>query len=158
MTSRVIVLPSLDGTAIVDFTANLAFALRPMEVDIVGGIQRELPEHEWVAQVSLAINRTERPLETIHLVAFGETVSRLPAVAFSQRAARRRVQSYVCVNHIPQGQFVDWPDAPVTFVKSDSLLLAEISSTAKLRGWDTMESSHEEVHLAVADAIRQYSL
>ncbi len=158
MTSRVIVLPSLDGSALADFAANLAAALSPVEVDLVGSIHHELPEHEWIAQVSLAISRTDNNLETIHLVGFGETTSRLPAVAFSQRAARRRVQSYVCINHLPQGQFVDWPDAPVTFVKSDSLLMAEISSTAKLRGWDTMESSHEQVHLAVAEAIKQYSL
>jgi hypothetical protein len=158
MTSRVIVLPSLQGEAVADFAANLAFTLRPQEVHTVGGIDHELPENEWLAQVSLAIARTDKAFQAIHLVAFGKTVSRLPAVAFAQRAARRRVQSYVCINDIPQGQFVDWPDAPVTFVKSNALVLADVTSTAKLRGWHLMETSHDEVHHAVADAINQYAI
>ena len=87
-------------------------------------------------------------------MALGASVERLPALAFAQRAARRPVLSYVCVDAVPTGQFVDWPDAPVTLVKTDPLLLADVTSTARLRGWMTVSTTDSETAAAIAEAIR----
>ena len=156
MTSRVIVLPGLDGEAIADFAANLSFSLRPQEVHIIGSIDPNLAEHEWVAAVSLGISRTDKAFQAVHLIAVGEAASRLPAIAFAQQAARRRVLSYVCINAIPQGQFADWPDAPVCFVTSDEK--SELFSVARLRGWTTIHSPRDEMHEVVAESIRSNTI
>ncbi|MEY4323411.1 MAG: hypothetical protein RL410_1192 [Actinomycetota bacterium] len=156
MTSRVIVLPSLDGEAVADFAANLSFMLRPQEVHIIGSIDPHLPEHEWVAAVSLGISRTDKAFQSVHLVAIGDAASRLPAIAFAQLAARRRVLSYVCINSIPQGQFADWPDAPVCFVTSDEK--SEHINIARLRGWESVHAPHDEIHQIVAESIRSNTI
>ncbi|MEY4348134.1 MAG: hypothetical protein RIS43_553 [Actinomycetota bacterium] len=156
MTSRVIVLPSLHGEAVADFAANLSFSLSPQEVHTIGSIDADLPEHEWVASVSLGISRTDKAFQSIHLVAIGEAASRLPAIAFAQQAARRRVLSYICINAIPQGQFADWPDAPVCFVTS--VENSELFNLARLRGWQSIQTSHDELHQVAAEAIRNHTI
>ena len=133
-----------------------SFALRPQEVHIIGSIDPQLPEHEWVAAVSLGISRTDKAFQSIHLVAIGDAAARLPAIAFAQHAARRRVLSYVCINAIPQGQFADWPDAPVCFVTSDED--SEHFSVARLRGWQSIHATHDEMHQVVAESIRNNTI
>lgn len=138
---RVVVLPALDDVDRSSVISEIAQNLPDQELVTLGSIGSELPMNAWIAAVSLAIARSGPAFEGIHLVAFGEAVDRLPALGFSQRAARRTVHSYTCVDAIPNGQFVDWPDAPVTIVQTNPLALAEISNTARLRGWDVIKSS-----------------
>ena len=149
---RVIVLPRLDDESVVDLVESLAEAV-PNEVFSVGSVGDELAENQWVAAVALGIARSGAAFDGIHLVARGAAVNRLPALAFAQRAARRPVLSYVCIDAVPTGQFVDWPDAPVTLIKTNPLLLAEVSNSARLRGWSQVQSSADGVVEAIADAI-----
>ena len=152
MDPRVIVLPRLDDESIVEFVSALA-DLVPNEVLGIGSVGPELPENQWIAAVALGIARSGPAFEGIHLVAIGETAQRLPAIAFAQRAARRPVLSYVCVDVVPTGQFVDWPDAPVTLIKTNPLMLAEVANSARLRGWHRVESSADELTNTVASAV-----
>ena len=149
---RVIVLPRLDDESVADLVTQLA-DLVPNEVVGLGSVGSELAENQWVAAVALGIARSGAAFEPIHLVAVGDTAQRFPAVAFAQRAARRPVLSYVCVDVVPSGQFVDWPDAPVTLIKSNPLMLAEVSNAARLRGWTQAEADPGELPAAVAAAL-----
>lgn len=149
---RVIVLPRLDDESVADLVTALA-DLVPNEVLGIGSVGSELAENQWVAAVALGIARSGAAFEPIHLVAVGETAQRLPAIAFAQRAARRPVFSYVCVDVVPTGQFVDWPDAPVTLIKHNPLMLAEVSNAARLRGWTRVDAGPGELPAVIATAI-----
>ena len=138
---RVVILPALDDVNRNSVITEVAQNLAKQEVVTLGSIGSHLPVNAWIAAVSLAIARSGPAFEGIHLVAFGDAVERLPALGFSQRAARRTVHSYTCVDAIPNGQFVDWPDAPVTIVQTNPLALSEISNTARLRGWEIIKSN-----------------
>lgn len=88
-------------------------------------------EAAWVAHVALAIAQVASA-EPLLLVAAGEAGRLLPAVGFSQRAARRRVAGYVLIDAtLPPAAQMDWPDAPVTYVGH--------SEAARLRGWDVLD-------------------
>ena len=149
---RVIVLPRIDDESIADLVTALADAV-PNDVLGIGSVGSELPENQWIAAVALGIARSGPAFDGIHLIAIGDTAQRLPAIAFSQRAARRPVLSYVCVDVVPTGQFVDWPDAPVTLIKTNPLMLAEVANTARLRGWTRAEATPGELPFAIAAAI-----
>jgi hypothetical protein len=138
---RVVVLPALDDVDRTEMVEVLRVALEPQTVVTLGSIGSELPLNSWIAAVSLAIARSGPAFEGIHLVAFGEVADRLPTLSFGQKAARRIVHSYTCVDAIPTGQFVDWPDAPVTIIQTNQLALAEISNTSRLRGWDFVKTN-----------------
>ena len=152
---RVVVLPALDDLDRSEIVAEVARSLGTQEVVTLGSIGSELPLNTWIAAVSLGIARSGPAFEGIHLVAFGEVASRLPALGFSQRAARRTVHSYTCIDAIPTGQFVDWPDAPVTIIQTNPLALSDISSTARLRGWDVIKS-HSPVE-AIVESITSHN-
>jgi hypothetical protein len=73
------------------------------------------------------------PEPPLTLVAFGAAALLLPAVALAQRAAHRRVASYVLVDPDVPPVSDSWPDAPVTvFIDAT----AEASLLCRLRGWD----------------------
>lgn len=149
---RVIVLPRLDDESVLELVTDIAEVV-PNDVVGVGSVGSELAENQWIAAVALGIARSGAAFEGVHLVALGAAANRLPALAFAQRAARRPVLSYVCVDAVPTGQFVDWPDAPVTLIKTNPLLLAEVSNGARLRGWSQVQSSAAGLVAAVAAAI-----
>lgn len=147
------VLPTLQDHALADFAANLAFALRPTEVHLTGAPNSDLAEFEWVARVAQAID-AHGPAP-IHLIAFQEASQRLDKIAFAQRAARRTVLSYTCVDYVPTGQFSDWPDAPVTIIKSHELALVDLANSARLRGWNFIDASQDSIVTAIATRINQ---
>lgn len=152
MAPRVIVLPRLDDESVAQLVTELADII-PNEVLGIGSVGSELPENQWIAAVALGIARSGPAFDGIHLVAVGDSAQRLPAIAFAQRAARRPVLSYVCVDVVPTGQFVDWPDAPVTLIKTNPLMLAEVANAARLRGWERVESTANDLPAAIAAAI-----
>ncbi len=152
MAPRVIVLPRLDDESVAQLVTELADII-PNEVLGIGSVGSELPENQWIAAVALGIARSGPAFDGIHLVAVGDSAQRLPAIAFAQRAARRPVLSYVCVDVVPTGQFVDWPDAPVTLIKTNPLMLAEVANAARLRGWQRVESTTNDFPAAIAAAI-----
>lgn len=149
---RVVVLPRLDDESTVEVVSQLS-ELLPNDVVGVGSVGSELPENQWLAAVALGVARSGAAFDGVHFVALGAAAQRLPALAFAQRAARRPVLSYVCVDALPAGQFVDWPDAPVTLIKTNPLLLAEVPNTARLRGWTQLTSSPADLPSAIAEAI-----
>lgn len=150
---RVVVLPRLDDESVVELVSALA-ELLPNDVVGVGSVGSELPENQWLAAVALGVARSGPAFDGVHFVAAGAAAERLPGLAFAQRAARRPVLSYVCVDALPTGHFVDWPDAPVTLVKSNALLLADVTNTARLRGWAQVTSSTADLPSAIAESIR----
>jgi hypothetical protein len=80
------------------------------------------------------------------LVAPGDAGRMLPALGFSQKAARRRIVGYVLVDgELPKAGVTDWPDAPVTYVGTRE------SSLAELRGWDVSTEEPAAAIRAIAE-------
>lgn len=108
------------------------------------------PLARWVADLSAAIGRAE-PSERLVIVAEGSTVHGLPALALSQRAARRSIVGYVVVDSdlvMPPDSPHDWPGAPVTYVRTTNA--AELGwRVAQLRGWRL----RRDPVVAVAEAV-----
>lgn len=76
-----------------------------------------------------------QPAPPLVVVAYGSSCAALPAVAFAQRSARRRVGAYVVVEpHAPPGSDT-WPDAPVLAVTTDE----HTAHLCRLRGWETTD-------------------
>lgn len=93
----------------------------------------------WVADQAIAITaaRLDRPLL---LASSGAANRGLPALGFSQRAARHSVVGYVMVDGpvpTPGRATADWPDAPVLYVRSPSAPDLGMGA-ARLRGWRTV--------------------
>ena len=154
---RVLVLPRLDDESDNEFFGALTVELDPQPVMSLGSIGSELPMNTWVAAVCLAIAKSGPAFDPIHLIARGEVAERLAAIAFAQRAARRPVQSYVICDAVPSGQFVDWPDAPVSVVRTNPLLTSHVSTQARLRGWEFVSSSNESAPEDIANLIRAHN-
>jgi hypothetical protein len=90
----------------------------------------------WVAHNAITLT-AEQPTKPILLVASGAAGAMMPAVGFSQKASRRPVSGYVVIDGVlPKPGAADWPDAPVTYVRttSDSGAIAAAREAA-LRGW-----------------------
>ncbi|MEZ5117587.1 MAG: hypothetical protein R2737_15100 [Candidatus Nanopelagicales bacterium] len=110
----------------------------------------------WVAELAVALG-SARPAEPVLLVAHGAGGPMLPALGFSQRAARRSVCGYVLVDGtLPRhGIAPDWPDAPVVALVSTSAsdeVRAE-ALQARLRGWEVVEDA--DVPAAVVAVARR---
>lgn len=90
----------------------------------------------WVAHNAVTLT-AEQPTKPILLVASGEAGAMMPAVGFSQKASRRPVSGYVVINGLlPKPGAADWPDAPVTYVRtSDDAVAVAAAREAELRGW-----------------------
>jgi hypothetical protein len=56
---------------------------------------------------------------------------------------------------VPTGQFADWPDAPVTIIKSHELVLVDLANSARLRGWNFIDASQDDVVAVIAATIDQ---
>lgn len=67
------------------------------------------------------------------VIARGDTVADVPALAFALRSARRPASGYVLVEPAPSSdrQWTDWPDAPVTVITCSD----RAAHSARLRGW-----------------------
>jgi hypothetical protein len=93
----------------------------------------------WVADQAVAITMARLDLPLI-LVSTGAANRGLPALGLSQRAARHTVVGYVMVDGPAAGPSradVDWPDAPVLYVRTPGAQLHGLP-TARLRGWSTV--------------------
>ena len=86
-----------------------------------------------------AINLLDPPPPLV-IVAEGDLALLLPAIALSQRSARRRVSEYVLIDAELPTVTDSWPDAPVTVVTDDSQGAA--ARQGSLRGWRVLR--HEE--------------
>ncbi len=95
----------------------------------------------WVADQAVAITsaHVEGPLM---IVSSGEANRGIPALGYSQRAARRQVVAYVLLEGPlpdPSRAGTDWPEAPVVYVCSCTEP-DESTRSAKLRGWSTVRA------------------
>lgn len=95
----------------------------------------------WIAHNAITLTAAQ-PEKPIMLVAFGTAGQLLAALGFSQKASRRPVASYVVVDGpIPKPGAADWPDAPVTYVGTDTAETPGEARQAELRGWTVEKSS-----------------
>ena len=149
---RIVVLPSLvsDGET-AELVDKLSELLPLQHVVGLGSIGSQLPLQTWIAAVSLGISRSGPAFDGVHLVAIGAAADRLPPIGFAQRAARRTVHSYICIDSLPAGQFVDWPDAPVVLIQASPLATVDAANLARLRGWEVVMQSDSA--RAVAEAV-----
>ena len=104
-------------------------------------------EVRWVTHVAGLLSQTA---DELILVFVGEVSVHAPAIGFSRRSLRRPAVGYVLIDPVmPKigGDYSDWPDAPVTVVltQAASDLAKEASLQAKLRGWEVVTGSVEEV-------------
>lgn len=90
------------------------------------------PQAALSARMCAAINLLD-PLPPLVIVAEGALALMLPAIALSQRSARRRVSEYVLIDPELPPVTDGWPDAPVTVVSSDDA--SDASIQGRLRGW-----------------------
>ena len=90
------------------------------------------PEAALSARICAAINLLD-PAPPLVIVAEGSLALMLPAVALSQRSARRRVAEYVLVDPELPPVTDGWPDAPVTVISSGDS--SDASIQGRLRGW-----------------------
>ena len=95
---------------------------------------------DWVAAAAIAVQAAwqDHTVSTPFLViATGESCSRLPSFASTQRASHRLIAAYVLIDpHQPSRSEHDWPDAPVYVITSD----ADIDRVSRLRGWRVLAS------------------
>ena len=97
------------------------------------------PESAFSARMCAAINLLDPPPPLV-IVAEGDLALLLPAIALSQRSARRRVSEYVLIDAELPPVTDGWPDAPVTVVTDDSQGAA--ARQGSLRGWRVLR--HEQ--------------
>lgn len=104
----------------------------------------------WVATcaVAIAVGGARAP---VLLVAHGGAGVMLPALGFSQRAARRGLHGYVFVNaDLPATGTGggDWPDAPVTYLASADAPPDAVTQ-AQLRGWNVVHVANDALSTAI---------
>lgn len=109
--------------------------------EATSGDDQKLAMAAWVADQAVAITaaRVEGPLI---VVSSGAANRGIPALGFSQRAARRPVVAYILLDGPlpgPSRSGNDWPDAPVVYVCSAGEI-DESTGAAELRGWRTLHA------------------
>lgn len=147
----VVFLPPLPGEqwAWGEYAAEVAAYHHP--VIIVPALSVEQPPTSdadvaaaWVAHCALALAEAAQERHVL-LVASGSSGRMLPALGFSQRAARRKVSGYVLVDaQYPRPGVSDWPDAPVTAMCAPD---SEAARQAELRGWEVYDINQAEAAL-----------
>lgn len=124
----------------------------PRETGQLGGLAADpaTTRARWVAEVAAAI--AQHDAAQLVVVATGAAVGALPALAISQRSARRPIVGYVVVDARLEGTpdpSSDWPQAPVVYVRSpgaDDLGWRR----AELRGWRCLATDPVAAVLDVA--------
>jgi hypothetical protein len=106
------------------------------------------PPEALTARTCAAINALS-PAPPLVLVAHGERVPLLPAVALSQRSSHRTVLGYLLIDPVLPAVTDSWPDAPVTVVSDDDWIVTQ----ARLRGWDLIERDEVPGWMASAGSL-----
>ena len=133
---------------------ELAVALPVVPPGDVDDDPRTAAAH-WVAHLSIAIGQAHAAAPLV-LVVPGRSGALAPALALSQRAARRAVRAYVLIDaalpslpaDAPTGE---WPDAPVHYVASPAAP-PDARRQAELRTW-TVDPIPDLESRMLADAI-----
>ncbi|MEY3696737.1 MAG: hypothetical protein RJA41_387 [Actinomycetota bacterium] len=89
-----------------------------------------------------------------HFVAFKGIAKHLPALQVFFRTNHFRVLSYVCIDELPTGKFVEWPDAPVIYV--DTTDNDENLNIARLRNWEIITTNADELQTAIISCVALY--
>ncbi len=143
-----------------ELSANLQLAgtvavhvLEPVADDASIADERTALAHA-VAHASIELTRVG-PVQPLVLVARGSSAAWLPALGFAQRASRRSVSGYVCIDSLaPRSGTHDWPDAPVTLVCSgDDPGLVDLRDQARLRGWDSVDANSGQASVVASLAL-----
>lgn len=122
------------------------------------GLDLKTATAHWVAHIALNLTQAQ-PTKPILLVAHGVAGQLLPAIGFAQKASRRPVAGYVVVDgDLPKVGAADWPDAPVSYIRTtDGAAAAEAAAktlpvagqeqpqdparVAELRGWTVYDDA-----------------
>jgi hypothetical protein len=62
--------------------------------------------------------------------------------------------SYVCVDELPVGKLVEWPDSPVIYVDTTNNL--ENLNIARLRNWDVVNSTISDLQSDITSCVALY--
>jgi hypothetical protein len=89
-----------------------------------------------------------------HVVAFKGIAKHFPALQVFFKANHFRVLSYVCVDELPEGKLVEWPDSPVIYVDTKNNL--ENLNIARLRNWDVINSDYADLQSAITSCVELY--
>ncbi len=89
-----------------------------------------------------------------HVVAFKGIAKLLPSLQVFFRTNHFRVLSYVCIDELPEGKFVEWPDAPVIYI--DTTENEANLNLARLRNWDIVKSTPADLQNSVISAVESY--
>lgn len=89
-----------------------------------------------------------------HVVAFKGIAKHLPALQVFFRTNHFRVLTYVCVDELPVGKFVEWPDAPVIYV--DTTNNEENLNISRLRNWKIVNTNADELQSAITSCVELY--
>jgi hypothetical protein len=89
-----------------------------------------------------------------HVVAFKGIAKHFPALQVFFKANHFRVLSYVCVDELPEGKLVEWPDSAVIYVNTQNNL--ENLNIARLRNWDVVNSDYADLHSAITSCVELY--
>lgn len=96
------------------------------------GLDLKTATAHWVAHIALNLTQAQ-PIKPILLVAHGAAGQLLPAIGFAQKASRRPVAGYVVIDgQLPKVGAADWPDAPVTFIRTNNANDAASSGSGTL--------------------------
>ena len=101
---------------LVGYSVNTYVVPAPEPAD--PGLDLKTATAHWVAHIALNLTQAQ-PTKPILLVAHGAAGRLLPAIGFAQKASRRPVAGYVVVDgDLPKVGAADWPDAPVSYIRS----------------------------------------
>ena len=89
-----------------------------------------------------------------HIVAFKGIAKHFPALQVFFKANHFRVLSYVCIDELPEGKLVEWPDSPVIYVDTTNNL--ENLNIARLRNWDVVNSTISDLQSDITSCVALY--
>lgn len=137
--ANVVVLP--DGSwpskdALDDVTGRGVPVFSPELADLPADLPPPLADSRRVALIAQWVKRNV-PIGAVVWVAHGDTARLLPGLAFAQRAAHRTVVGYVLVDAVSPAPSLEWPDAPVTWIRTSEAAdeVGQGALSAELRGF-----------------------
>lgn len=112
-------------------------------------LEQNAPDHIQVAQICKHLSQQD--LTNAHLVALPGLAKFFPAIQVFLRANHARVLSYVCIDELPLGQLVEWPDAQVAYIDTTQNL--ENLNLARLRNWHVINTDTSNLQSAVTSCV-----
>ena len=137
--ANVVVIP--DGSwpaadAVAEVAGRGVPVFSPELADVPADLPANLADSRRVALLAQWVKRN-LPTGAVVWVAHGDTARLLPGLSFAQRAAHRTVVGYVLVDAVSPAPSLEWPDAPVTWIRTSQAAdeVGQGALSAELRGF-----------------------